>query len=145
MHTPEERAAILSEARANADRPRYMPRRYTEPSVPDRVAEWRRQAEELATQREAAQLTDSIAARIVDKLYARLEEVRAEFEAKLQYEHRFILDVVKGALEHVQSNLLDEINTQVGQLRAEMNVADKSLNANVIDLPNPLPARRTAS
>jgi hypothetical protein len=141
--TAQQRAEILATARRSADTLRFMPRPYVEPKPEDAVANWRREAEEAAARQEAAQLTDSIAARIVDKLYARLEEVRAEFEAKLQYEHRFILDVVKGALEEVQGQLLDEINEQVGQLRAEINIDKAFSNAKVIDLPNPLPARRT--
>jgi hypothetical protein len=129
--TAEQRAAILREARANVAGPRYQPQAYTEPAVPDRVTTWRREAEELAAQREAAQLTDCIATRVMDNL-------RAEFEGKLAYQKQFIFDVVAGVVNEIKM----EIDEQVGQLRAEVNVADKALNAKVIDLPNPLLTRR---
>jgi hypothetical protein len=131
----EQKSQILKEARSNSNTPRYMPR-HAEPPVPDKVAEWRREAEQAAAIREATQLTDSIAARVMDNL-------RSEFDGKLQYEHRFILDVVKGALEHVMEQLSEEISEQVGQLRAEIHV-DKA-HAKIIDMPSFLPARRAAS
>jgi hypothetical protein len=129
--TAQQKSQILQEARSNMQRINYPPRHVT-PPVESKTEKWKREAEELAAQREAAQLSDSIAARIAVNL-------RAEFDGKLNYQRQFVFDVVKGALEEFHSNLLDEI----GQLRAEMTVADKVLNAKVIDLPNPLPARRT--
>jgi hypothetical protein len=141
--TAEQRAAILNEARTNAAGPR-LKQAYAEPPVERATDKWRREAEEQLAAEQAAALSDSVGAKLVTMLYAKLDELRAEFEAKLQYEHRFILDVVKGALEEVHSDLLDEINAQVGQLRADMNIDKAFANAKVIDLPNPLPSRKAS-
>ena len=129
--TADERAAILQQARRNAAGQRYQPQA-AEPPVPDPVTTWRREAEELAAQREAAQLTDCIATRVMDNL-------RAEFDGKLAYQKQFIFDVVAGVVNEIKM----EIDEQVGQLRADMNI-DKA-HAKVIDMPSFLPARKAAS
>jgi hypothetical protein len=144
MFSTAERAAILSEARKNADAPRHLQRQFVEPPVPDRNAEWRREAEEIAARKEAAQLTDSIGTRIVDLFYQRLEELRAEFEQRLADQRQFIFDVVTGVLGEIKGELLDKITEEVGQLRADMNIDKAFANAKVIDLPNVLPARKAA-
>src|SRR6516162_352067 len=102
--TAKQRAAILREARANAVTARYAPRPYTEPAVPDKVAEWRRQAEQDAARKAASEITDCIATRVMDNL-------RAEFDGKLVYQKQFIFDVVAGVVNEIKM----EIDEQVGQ------------------------------
>jgi hypothetical protein len=131
MYTPAMKAAILRQARMNATAPRYG---YREPPVPDPVAVWRREGEELAARTRAAQLTDSVDAKL---LYAKLaelrDEMRAEFAAQLEERKTFILEVVAGGLGEVRAELLDAI--------AQLRDGNK---AKVIDLPNPLAARKAS-
>jgi hypothetical protein len=144
MFSTEQRDAILKEARRNADTARYLPR-YEEPPVEDAVAKWKREAEEAEARKAATQISDSLATRLVDMFYKRLGELSAEFDGKLNHERKFILEVVAGGLGEIRAEILAKIDEEVGLIRADMNLDKAFASSKVIDLPNVLPARKTAS
>jgi hypothetical protein len=60
----------------------------------------------------------------------------------IEIERKFLTDSIGAALAMIRQQLRDEFTEQIGQLRAEFTLANAHTSRKVIDLPNPLAARK---
>jgi hypothetical protein len=91
---------------------------------------WRREGEEWERHCKAAK-----AAKQQAPTNAAMQ-VRDEFVERIMAERQFVFDVITGVVGQLKGDLLQEIAKQVGELRAEVNVAQAIDRDKVVDLPN---------
>lgn len=151
-YSPEQKAAILAAGRqalADAEATLDKPRPETAaswPPVEDKLAKWKREADEQAASLAAARaesLTEWEASRLERRLEQRLDDLVGE-------QKDLILEIVAGVVAELQDQFaerLDKLAEEIGQLRAEQTIA-KAYNkttggdvGDVIDLPS-LPLMR---
>jgi hypothetical protein len=154
-YTPEHRAAVLAAGRAAIadveattalDEPRPE---IVLPPVEDRIAKWKREADEaaLARKRAKADLAEEERQHVTDHEAQRLEPRLVAMVAEQRDFFLRLLPEVVAELQHRFEQKVAELRAEIGELRADRTL-DRALAkpdnlSEVIDLPA-LPLRRRA-
>jgi hypothetical protein len=148
-YTDEERAAVLAAGRqaiADADAVLDKPRPDVQwPPIEDRVAKWKREADEqaarFAAERREWTLTETEAQRLEHRLVAQIGAGLGEQKA-------FLLEVLANVIAEIVAEFeskIAELSAEIGQLRADQTVhralAKGEPGGDVVDLPQ-LPLRK---
>jgi hypothetical protein len=149
--TPEQKAAMIAESREMLKRlndERASARTEVPPdddplaNLPppeDRIARWKREANEQTAREEAAAAELKRQQQQTERAY-KLAEVEARLEARLEQtiatrlaaEREYLGELLPAVIVELRK----EIQTAVGELRAEMNVRSAHDKGKVVDLPD---------
>ena len=141
MFSDEQRASILTEARATVARTRDEPTGNLF-SVEDRTSKWRREAKEAEAEREAADIElrlTRVSAELLEQECAELRADLGKLRAEIRQMFEAAMTAVGEALGEREDALKKQLTEEVGSLRADAEVRP---SGEVVELPNPLSRRR---
>jgi hypothetical protein len=108
------------------------------------VAKWRREAEEAEARR--AQERMMTTAELNAQRSAQWEQwATAIIARELAAHDRTLTEVLGQVVAEIRQQLRDEIQTAVGELRAEINVQRAAESGKLLDMPNPLRRKSDAA